>query len=149
MRNKLIAFSLPFVFAAKAFSAPADSACDWVDQEALAALGLANAVPKVAPQGTGTPKADQCTFAAPNTPIPSLNVSVKSATDNLVLKPVCQWTDFQQPNASEMGFCYMNIGHTSVAFTLMVTPPSTSAMQSALSAQAERLFNKHVEAAQK
>lgn len=150
MRNKLIAFSLPLVFAAKAFAAPADSACGWVDNEALAALGLHNTVRQMAPQGTDTPKVDQCTFAAPNAPIPSLKVSVELATDNLVLKPVCQWTDFRQPNAGEMGLCFMKVGYSYVSLTLMTAPSSAaSTIQSTLRAQAERLYNKHLEAASK
>lgn len=80
MRNKLIALFLPLVITAKAFSAPAGSACDQVDQEALAALGLANAVPKVTSQEASAQKVDECTFAAPNAPIPSLKVSVKPNT---------------------------------------------------------------------
>jgi hypothetical protein len=144
MRNQLIAFCLPFVFAAKAFAAPAGSACDWVDQEALVELGLANSVPKESPVGRGA----SCTFAAPDVPIPSLIVTVQLVSDDFVLKPVCNWGT-PQFSSVELGICYMNIGHASVGFTLMVTQPSTSAIQSALSAQVERLFNKHVEAAPK
>lgn len=148
MRNKLIAFSLPFVFAAKAFSAPADSACDWVDQEALAALGLANSVPKLSPIGNGVQGSGSCTFAAPNAPIPSFIVSVQPANDGFVFKPICDWR-VPQPSNVELGLCSMSVGHASVALTLIVASPSTPAMQSTLSAQAERLFNKHVEAAPK
>ena len=146
MRNKLIALFLPLVITTKAFSAPAGSACDWVDQEALAALGLANAVPKVTSQEASAQKVDECTFAAPNAPIPSLKVSVKPNTDIGVLKPVCQWTDFPQ---SDMGFCFMKVGDSFVSLTLMTEPSSASNMQSTLSTQAERLLNEHLDTASK
>ena len=151
MRNKLIAFSLPFVFAANALATPGDSACYWVDKEALAALGLANSVAQVAPQGTGTPKAEQCTFSAPNAAIPSLKVSVEPNTDNSVLKPICQWTDFQMPHAGDVGVCFMKVENSNVSLTLMTEPPSPSAatIQATLSAHAERLYNKHLESAAK
>jgi hypothetical protein len=148
MRNKFIAFSLLFVFAAKAFSAPANSACDWVDQEALAALGLVNAVLKVEPQVTGIPD-DHCTFAAPNAPIPFLMVGEGPVSGDLVLKPICQWSDLQLSNIGGMGVCFIRVGHRHATLTLMVAPSSDSKMYSTLSAQAERLFNKHLEAAQK
>jgi hypothetical protein len=153
MRNKLIAFSLLFVFAANALATPGDSACYWVDKEALAALGLANTVAQVAPQGTGTPKAEQCTFSAPNAALPSLKVSVEPSADNSVLKPVCQWTDFQMPTVGDVGVCFMKVENSNVSLTLMTEPPSpspsASTIQATLSAHAERLYNKHLESAAK
>lgn len=147
MRNKLIALFLPLVITAKAFSAPAGSACDWVDQEALAALGLANAVSKASPIGPSV-QVSSCAIATPDTPQPSLIVIAQSSSVDHVIKPVCNWG----PPISlsiQIGTCFMDVGYTSVTFNLMVAPSSTSAMQSTLSAQVERLFNKHLDAAAK
>lgn len=145
MRNKLIAFFLPLVFAAKAFSASAGSACDWVDQEALVALGLENAVSKVLPNNTGVQGSNSCTISASDAP-PSLIVTIQPLEADFVLKPICDWLA-PQLTGVEMGICYMNYGHTFTVLTLIV--PSPSDMPSTLSAQVERLYNKHLESAPK
>ena len=145
MCNKLLAFFLPLVFTAKALSAPAGSACDWVDQEALVALGLANSVPKVAPRETGIQGSSQCTIATPNAPTPSLIVSLQPNSNDLVLTPFCNW---QSPPSTdiELGICSASVRHEFLTIVFIVSKPSTSAMKSTLSAQIERLFKKHVEA---
>jgi len=99
MRNKLIAFFLPLVITAKAFAAPADSACGWVDNEVLAALGLDNAVPQMALQGTDNPKVNQCTFTALDAPLHSLMITIQPIAADFALKPNCDWQALQFPGA--------------------------------------------------
>ncbi len=145
MRNKLIAFFLPLVFTAKVFSAPAGSACDWVDQEALAALGLANAVSKESPIGPDV-QGSSCTIATPNKQQPSLIVTAQSSSVDHVIKPICNW-GAPISSSTQMGTCFMDAGYTSVTFNLLVAPSSTTAMKSTLSTQVERLLNKHLDVA--
>jgi hypothetical protein len=146
MRYKLIAFSLPFVFAAKAFAAPGGLACDWVDKEALAAFGLSNAESKEPSSGIEVQGSSLCTFAAPDSRLPSLTITAQPDAGIFVLKPVCNW--IVPPHSDvEIGLCYMNVGHSSAVLNLAVS--SSSNMQSILSAQLERLYNKQLESAPK
>ncbi len=148
MRNKLIYFFLlSLLSTTKAFAAPAGSACDWVDQEALAALGLANAVSKEASPDSGAQDITKCTIEVPNAPMPSLRVSVEPSPHDFVRKPFCDWQS--QLTSVELGICSANVRDTLVTVVYLVPASSASGMESTFSDQIERLFNKYLETAAK